>query len=195
MDIFERLFVILIAGLLTENFILAKFLGICPFLGVTNKFSSSLGMGLAVIVTMVATTTLTFPIYMFVLIPLNITYMSTIVFILIIASFVQLIEMLIHKKFQSLYDSLGTYLPLLATNCAILGVTLLNVNNNYNFGLAVFNAFASGLGFLLVMLLFSTIRERVEQNDIPPVLRGTPITLITAAIMSLSLIGFGGIGR
>jgi electron transport complex protein RnfA len=192
--ILHTLIIILIAGVLTENFLLAKFLGICPFLGVSNKLSGSLGMGLAVVLTMVSATIITYPIFIFVLVPLNITYMSTITFILIIALFVQMLEMVIRKYIPLLYETLGVFLPLMTTNCAILGVALLNVNRNYSFGYALFSALCVGLGFLLVMLIFSTIRERIEQSDVPAPFKGAPITLVAAAIMSLFLIGFNGIG-
>jgi electron transport complex protein RnfA len=194
MSIVENLIVILIAGVLTENFLLTKFLGVCPFLGVSKKMSGSLGMGMAVMIIMVFATILTFPIYKLILAPLNIEYMYIIAFILIIALFVQLMEMAMRKHLPAIYDVLGVYLPLMTTNCAILGVTVLNVNRDYNFGLAVFNSFCTGLGFLIVMLIFSAIRERVEEGDVPASLKGAPITLIAAAIMSLSLIGFSGIG-
>jgi len=193
MNIFETLVVILVAGVLTENFLLTKFLGVCPFLGVSKTLSGSLGMGLAVLVTMVFATMFTFPIYMYILVPMNITYMYTIAFILIIALFVQIMEMVIRKHLPLIYDTLGVYLPLMTTNCAILGVTVLNVNRGYSFGLAMFNSFCTGLGFLIVMLIFSSIRERVEQCDVPAALKGAPITLIAAAIMSLCMIGFSGI--
>jgi electron transport complex protein RnfA len=194
MQVINSLILILVAGVLTENFILSKFLGICPFLGVSKKLSGSLGMGLSVMLTMVFATVLTFPIYTLVLVPLNITYMYIIAFILIIALFVQIMEMAMRKHLPRLYEALGVYLPLMTTNCAILGVTVLNVNLDYNFGYAVFNSFCAGLGFLIVMLIFSAIRERVEQCDIPNSLKGAPITLISASIMSLTLIGFSGMG-
>ncbi|MCL2633248.1 MAG: RnfABCDGE type electron transport complex subunit A [Oscillospiraceae bacterium] len=190
MEIAQKMIVILIAGVLTENFILSKFLGICPFLGVSKKISSSLGMGLAVMLTMVFATIFTFPIYTLVLVPLKIEYMSTITFVLIIALFVQIMEMVMRKYIPPLYESLGIFLPLITTNCAVLGVAILNIGGDFGFGLAIFNAFCAGLGFLIVMLLFSSIRERVEQSDIPHALKGTPITLIAAAIMSLSFVGF-----
>jgi electron transport complex protein RnfA len=152
-------------------------------------------MGLSVMITMVFATMLTFPIYNWVLIPLNITYMYIIAFIMIIALFVQIAEMVIRKYLPPIYDTLGVYLPLMTTNCAILGVTVLNVNRDYTFGLAIFNSFCTGLGFLIVMLIFSTIRERIEASQsVPASLKGAPITLIAAAIMSLTLIGFSGIG-
>jgi electron transport complex protein RnfA len=194
MLVLENLVVILIAGVLTENFLLSKFLGICPFLGVSKSLSGALGMGIGVMITMVFATMLTFPIYMYILTPLNITYMYIIAFILIIALFVQIMEMALRRYIPPLYDSLGVYLPLMTTNCAILGVSVLNVNRGYNFGYALFNSFCAGLGFLLIMLIFSAVRERVEHSDVPPALKGAPITLISAAIMSLCLIGFSGLG-
>ncbi|MCL1788975.1 MAG: electron transport complex protein RnfA [Oscillospiraceae bacterium] len=188
------LLVILIAGVLTENFILAKFLGICPFLGVSKKLSGSVGMGLAVTVTMLLATAVTYPIFVLVLTPLNIPYMNTVAFIMVIALFVQLLEIVIKRFIPPLYETLGVYLPLTTTNCAILGVTLLNVSRDYNFGIAMFSSLCVGLGFFIVIVLFSTLRERTEQSDVPNVLKGAPITLIAAAIMSLSLIGFSGLG-
>ncbi|MDR0222442.1 MAG: RnfABCDGE type electron transport complex subunit A [Oscillospiraceae bacterium] len=192
MEIAQKLLFILVAEVFIENFVLTKFLGICPFLGVSKKISSSLSMGLAVMAVMVCAAIFTYPVYTFVLVPLNIAYMNTIMFILIIALFVQIMEMALKKYFSPLYKALGVYLPLITTNCAILGVTLLNVNNEYGFLLSVFNSFCAGLGFLMVMLIFSGIRERVERSDVPESLKGTPITLIAAAIVSLSFIGFGG---
>ena len=191
----EKIIAILVAGVLTENFLLTKFLGVCPFLGVTDKFKSSLGMGVAVMSTMIIATLVTYPIYAAVLVPLNITFMSTIAFILVIALIVQFIEFVLRKHLPKLYESLGVYLKLTTTNCAILGVTIVNVNKaDFNFGYALFNAFCVGLGFLLVLLAFSGIRERLESSNVPPEFKGSPITLISAAIMSLTLIGFGGLG-
>ncbi|MCL2698554.1 MAG: RnfABCDGE type electron transport complex subunit A [Oscillospiraceae bacterium] len=191
-DITRNLLIILITCVLTENFVLSQFLGICPFLGVSKKTSSSLGMGLMITFVMFFATILTFPIYYFILMPLNIEFMNTIAFILIIALFVQLTELVLKKYFPALNKSLGIYLPLMTTNCAILGVTIMNVSGEFNFLEAVFNAFCAGLGFLLVMLIFSGIRARMERCDIPASLRGMPITLIAAGILSLSFIGFSG---
>jgi len=191
MGIAQKLLVILIAGVFTENFVLSQFLGICPFLGVSKKASSSLGMGLAVIFVMVFATALTYPIHALVLTPLKIEYMSTIAFILVIALLVQFVEMALKKYAKFLYTALGVYLPLITTNCAVLGVTLINVSGEYSFPYAVFNAFCAGLGFLTVMLIFSGVREKVERADVPAFLKGAPITLIAAAIVSLSFIGFG----
>ena len=192
MDITRNLLIILITCVLTENLVLSQFLGVCPFLGVSKKTMSSLGMGLMITFVMVCATILTYPIYYFILSPLNIEFMNTIAFILIIALFVQLMEMILKKHIPALYKSLGIYLPLMVTNCAILAVTILNVSGEYGFMEAVFNAFCAGVGFLLVMLIFSGVRARMERCDIPVSLQGMPITLIAAGIVSLSFIGFGG---
>jgi electron transport complex protein RnfA len=191
-EVTRNLFIILITCVLTENFVLSQFLGVCPFLGVSKKTSSSLGMGLMITFVMVFATLLTYPIYFFILTPLNIQYMNTIVFILIIALFVQFTEMVLKKHVPALNKSLGIYLPLMTTNCAILAVTILNVAGDFNFLEALFNALFAGLGFLLVMLIFSGVRARMEKCDIPHSMRGMPITLIAAGIVSLSFIGFGG---
>jgi electron transport complex protein RnfA len=191
-DITRNLMIILITCVLTENFVLSQFLGVCPFLGVSRKVSSSLGMGLMITFVMVFATIFTYPIYFFVLTPLNIQFMNTIIFILIIALFVQFTEMVLRKHVPLLNKSLGIYLPLMTTNCAILAVTILNVAGDFNFLEAVFNAFCAGLGFMLVMLIFSGVRARMEKCDIPMSLRGMPITLIAAGIVSLSFIGFSG---
>lgn len=193
MELGRSLMIILMTAVLTENFVLSKFLGICPFLGVSKKPSSSLGMGIAVTFVMVFATVATYPIYHYILSPLNVEFMSTIAFILIIALFVQIVEMILKKYVPPLYRALGVYLPLITTNCAVLGVTLLNITNEYNFVEAVFNSFCAGLGFLLALLLFSGVRGKIEKCDIPKSLQGTPITLIAASIVSLSFIGFGGI--
>ncbi|MCL2086136.1 MAG: RnfABCDGE type electron transport complex subunit A [Oscillospiraceae bacterium] len=193
MEIARGLIIILITGVLTENFILSKFLGICPFLGVSKKVSGSVGMGIAVIFVMVLGTAVTWPIYTFILAPLNVEYMRTIAFILIVALFVQLIEMVLRRKMPLLYESLGAYLALMVTNCAILGVTLLNIDLEYGFLYSIFNAFCAGLGFLMVMVIFSGVRGRVDRCDIPKALSGIPITFIAASIMSLSFMGFAGL--
>jgi electron transport complex protein RnfA len=191
-DVTRNLMIILITCVLTENFVLSQFLGICPFLGVSKKTASSIGMGLMITFVMVFATILTFPIYYFILAPLNVEFMNTIAFILIIALFVQLTELILKKHFSALNKSLGIYLPLMTTNCAILGVTILNVSGDFNFLEAIANALFAGLGFLLVMIIFSGVRARMERCDIPVSLHGMPITLIAAGILSLSFIGFGG---
>lgn len=193
MEVFKNVAVILLTGILTENFVLSKFLGICPFLGVSKKASSSLGMGLAVTFVMVCATMATYPIYYGVLVPLNMEFMQTVAFILIIALFVQLVEMALKKFVPPLYKALGIYLPLITTNCAVLGVTILNIDNEYSFIDSVLNSLGAGIGFMLVMLIFSGVRGRIEKCNVPKALEGTPITLMAASIVSLAFIGFGGI--
>lgn len=191
----KGIFAIMLAALLTDNFVLSKFMGICPFLGVSKKASSSLGMGAAVTFVMVCASVVTYPIYNFILDPLGITYLRTIAFILIIALFVQLVETALKKLMPPLYNALGVYLPLITTNCAVLGLTILNIDNEYTFGQSVINAFFSGIGFLMVLLIFSGVRSRVEEADVPETFKGVPATLIAAAILSLSFIGFSGLGN
>ena len=191
----KGIFAIMLAALLTDNFVLSKFMGICPFLGVSRKASSSLGMGAAVTFVMVCASVVTYPIYHFILDPLGITYLRTIAFILIIALFVQLVETALKKLMPPLYNALGVYLPLITTNCAVLGLTILNIDNEYTFGQSVINAFFSGIGFLMVLLIFSGVRSRVEEADVPATVKGVPATLIAAAILSLSFLGFSGLGN
>ena len=186
--------------ILVDNYVLVKFLGICPFLGVSKKLDSAVGMSLAVTFVMVLATAATWPIQMFLLTPAgsegtsrDMGYLQTIVFILIIAILVQLLENFLKKFIPALYKSLGVYLPLITTNCTILGVTILNIDNGYNFIESVVCAAGAGLGFLLAMVLFSGVRRRVEQAVNPKCFEGLPITLVSAAITSLSFMGFGGI--
>lgn len=193
MELAKNLMMILLTGILTENFILCKFFGICPFLGVSKTTSGAVGMGVAVTFVMIGATAVTFPIYHGILVPLNITYLNTICFILVIASFVQIVEMVLKKYIPPLYRSLGVYLPLITTNCAVLGVTVLNIDYEYTFLESIVNALAGGLGFLLVMVIFSGIRGRIEKCNVPKALAGTPVTLIAASITSMSFVGFGGI--
>lgn len=185
---------ILLAGLLTENMVLSKFLGICPFLGTSKKLSTAFSMSLAVTAVMVIATAVTYPLYAYVLIPLGIEYLQTIVFILVIAALVQLLEIILKKYSESIYNALGIYLPLITTNCAVLGITILNFTKNYTYFEAIINALSAGLGFMLAMVIFSGVRKRIEGSDIPEFLQGLPITLIAAAIVSLSFLGFAGIG-
>ena len=193
MEIVKNLMMILLTGILAENFILSKFYGICPFLGVSKTASGAVGMGLAVTFVMVGASAVTYPIYYGILVPMNITYLNTICFILIIASLVQIVEMILKKFVPPLYKALGVYLPLITTNCAVLGVTILNIDYEYSFLEAIVNALAGGLGFLIVMVIFSGVRGRIEKCNVPKALEGTPITLIAASITSLSFVGFGGI--
>ena len=193
MELVRNLMVILFSGILTENFILNKFYGICPFLGVSGKTDGAAGMGVAVTLVMVGSSAVTYPIYHFVLAPLGIEYLKTVCFILIIAAFVQTVEMIMKKYAPALYKTLGVYLPLITTNCAVLGVTILNIDNELGFIESITNALAGGIGFLLVMVVFSGVRERISRCNVPKALEGTPITLIAASVTSLSFVGFSGI--
>lgn len=184
---------IILAGILTDNMILSRFMGICPFLGVSKKVSTAVGMGLAVTLVMLIATALTWPIYHYLLFP-NYTYLQTLVFILVIASVVQLLEVFIKRFFPVLYGAFGIYLSLITTNCAVLGITILNITADYGFVESLFNALGAGLGFLFAMFIFSGVRVRLESSDIPKSLQGLPITLIAAALVSLSFMGFKGLG-
>ena len=179
--------------ILVDNYVLSKFLGICPFLGVSKKFDSAVGMSLAVTFVMVMATAATWPLYMLVLEPNGMGYLQTIVFILVIAILVQLLESFLKKFIPSLYAALGVYLPLITTNCAILGVTILNIDNGYNFVESIVCAAGAGIGFLLAMVLFSGVRRKVEASKPPKCFEGLPITLVAAAMTSMSFMGFGGI--
>ncbi len=196
-----KLAVIFFTMILVDNYVLAKFLGICPFLGVSKKLDSAVGMSLAVTFVMVLATAATWPIQTFLLTPANpdgtlkwdMGYLQTIVFILIIAILVQLLENFLKKFIPSLYKALGVYLPLITTNCTILGVTILNLDNGYDFIESIVCAAGAGIGFLVAMVLFSGVRRRVEQAVTPKCFEGLPITLVAAAVTSLSFMGFGGI--
>ena len=179
--------------ILVDNYVLAKFLGICPFLGVSKKLDSAVGMSLAVTFVMVMATAATWPIYKGILEPNGLAYLQTIVFIMIIAILVQLLENFLKKFIPALYKALGVYLPLITTNCTILGVTILNLDNGYNFIESIVCAAGAGIGFLVAMVLFSGVRRRVEQAIVPECFKGLPITLVAAAMTSLSFMGFGGI--
>ncbi len=188
-----KLIIILLSAVFINNYVLSKFLGICPFLGVSKKLDSATGMSLAVIFVMLMATAVTFPIQKYILDPNDLGYLQTIVFILVIASLVQLVEIILKKYIPSLHKSLGVYLPLITTNCAVLGVTILNINENYTFIEAMVNSLGSGLGFFLAMVMFSGVRSTMEGSDIPESFRGLPITLIAASITSLSFMGLGGV--
>jgi electron transport complex protein RnfA len=181
------------SAFIVENIILTQFLGICPFLGVSRKRSSALGMGLAVVFVIILSSTLTWVLYHFVLATFHIEYMKTIVFILVIAALVQMVEIFLKKISPSLYKALGIYLPLITTNCAVLGVAIINVNDGNNFvQMLVYSTFIS-LGFLFVMYIFSMLREKLDFNPVPKAFKGTPIALIVAAILALIFARFGGI--
>ena len=184
---------IFLAAILTNNYILSKFLGICPFLGVSKKLDTAVSMSAAVIVVMVVATAVTWPIQTLLLDPLGLGYLQTIVFILIIAALVQFIETFMKKNMPPLYQALGVYLPLITTNCAVLGVTTLNISSGYNYIESLINSFGSGVGFLVAMVLFSGVRGRLETADIPKSLQGLPFTLVSASIVACSFLGFGGL--
>lgn len=190
---FKELMIILFSAILVENFVLAKFMGICPFLGVSKKLESSLGMSAAVIFVMAMASAVTWPIYNLVLEPNGLDYLRTLVFIMVIAALVQLVEIILKKYIPALHKSLGIYLPLITTNCAVLGATMLNIDNSFNFLESMVNAFGAGIGFMLAMVLFSGVREKMEECDPPECFKGIPITLIAASIVSVSFMGFAGV--
>ncbi len=189
----KEMIVILFSVILVDNFVLSKFLGICPFLGVSKKLDSAVGMSIAVTFVMVLATAVTFPIYKEILEPKELGYLQTLVFIIVIAALVQLVEIILKKYMTPLYQALGIYLPLITTNCAVLGVALLNIDAGYTFPEAMVNALGAGLGFLLAMVIFSGVRSRVDAGDVPDAFQGIPITLIAASIVSLSFMGFSGV--
>ena len=188
-----NLFFIFFSMILVNNYVLVKFLGICPFLGVSKKLDSAFGMSCAVIFVMVLATAVTWPLETYILDPNGLHYLQTIVFILVIAVLVQFIEIFLHKYMVSLYNSLGVYLPLITTNCCVLGVCILNFTNGYNYLEALFCAAGSGFGFMAAMVMFSGVRKRVDAANPPECFKGLPITLVAASITSLSFMGFGGI--
>ncbi|MEE1127044.1 MAG: RnfABCDGE type electron transport complex subunit A [Acutalibacteraceae bacterium] len=189
----KEMLIIFFTAILTNNFVLAKFLGICPFLGVSKKPSTAFSMSVAVTLVMVIATAATWPVHNYILVKYGLEYLQTIVFILIIAALVQLIETAIKKFSPPLYQALGIYLPLITTNCAVLGVTVLNISESYTLAESLVNAFGAGIGFLVAMMIFSGVRGRMESCDIPKALQGLPITLIAASITALTFLGFGGI--
>ena len=192
MQTFAALVALSLNAILIENFIFSKFLGICPFLGVSKKTNTAVGMGLAVIFTMTLASALTYVVYRFILVPAELEYLKTIAFIIVIASLVQFIEMFLQKSLPALYSALGIYLPLITTNCAVLGVALLNITNEYNFLFSVVYGFMAGVGFLLAIVLLSLVRERIEYCDIPESFRGFPIALIASGLLSMAFMGFSG---
>lgn len=192
MQTFAALVALSLNAILIENFIFSKFLGICPFLGVSKKTNTAVGMGFAVIFTMTLASALTYIVYRFILVPAGLEYLKTIAFIIVIASLVQFIEMFLQKSLPSLYSALGIYLPLITTNCAVLGVALLNITNEYNFLFSVVYGFTAGVGFLLAIVLLSLVRERIEYCDIPEPFRGFPIALIASGLLSIAFMGFSG---
>ncbi len=193
MELTKGLVSIFLTMILTQNFVLAKFLGICPFLGVSKKVNTAVGMSLAVIFVMALATAVTYPINKYLLVANGLEYLQTIVFILVIAALVQMVEIVLKKYIPSLYNSLGIYLPLITTNCAVLGVVTLNIDNGYNFAESLVCAIGGGVGFLVAMVMFAGVRSRLESCDIPKFLKGLPITLVAASLVSLSFLGFAGV--
>lgn len=189
-----NLFLIFLSSLLVNNFVLSKFLGICSFLGVSKKIETAFGMGVAVTFVMVLASFISYIVYNFILVPLNIPYLYTIAFILVIASLVQFVEMVIKKKSPSLYNSLGIFLPLITTNCAILGAVIINMNEKYTLLGSLVSGLGSGLGYMLAIVLLAGIRERLDSNkNMPEAMKGLPISLITAGLMSIAFLGFQGL--
>ena len=188
----KELILILMAGVLVNNYVLQQFLGICPFLGVSKKVNQATGMGVAVIFVMLCATAVTWPIYHYILSP-NFTYLQTIVFILVIAALVQFVEIVLKKFIPALHKSLGVYLPLITTNCAVLGVTINNITAEYSFLESMISSLGVGLGFLLAMVLFAGVRSRMEGGDAPKAFKGVPITLVAASIVALAFFGFAGV--
>ena len=193
MEALKSMLVILLSAVLVNNYVLVRFLGICPFLGVSKKIDQASGMGIAVTVVMLLATAATWPIQKYILDPLGLGYMQTIVFIVIIASLVQMLEIVLKKFIPSLHAGLGVYLPLITTNCAVLGVAINNINDGYNFLESMVSSLGVGLGFLLAMVLFSGVRSRIDETRVPKPFRGVAITLVAASFLSLAFMGFAGI--
>ena len=188
-------FAIIIGAIFVNNVVLAQFLGICPFLGVSSKVETSMGMGAAVTFVMAIAAVVAWLIQAYVLVPLDIVYMQTIVFILVIAALVQMVEIMLKKLSPSLYQALGIFLPLITTNCAVLGIAILLVQKEYNLGESVVFATATAIGFSLALVLFAGLRERLEMEDIPAAMKGMPIALLTAGILAMAFMGFSGLVR
>lgn len=195
MELFRNLMYIFVTSSIVENIVLAKFLGCCPFLGVSKKLDSAIGMSSAVIFVLLMATAVTWPIYTFLLVPFGLEYLQTIVFILVIAALVQLVEFVMKKYMKPLYKALGVYLPLITTNCAVLGCVLLNVENHYNFLESIVNTFGIGIGFMLAMVLFAGVRSKMESVEFPKSFQGVPITLVAASIVSMSFMGFASVAE
>lgn len=188
-----NIILIAIGAALVNNVVLSQFMGLCPFLGVSRKTDTALGMGGAVIFVMLIASSVTSLIYQFILVPAHLEYMNTIVFILVIAALVQFVEMFLKKYSPGLYQSLGVFLPLITTNCAVLGVTLVNVQKSYGFIESVVNGVGTAVGFALAIVILASIREKIEYNDIPESFKGTPIVLLTAGLMAIAFFGFSGL--
>ena len=188
-----KIFLLVISGIFVNNYIFSRFLGLCPFLGVSKQLGTAAGMGIAVTFVMTMTSAITYMVQYCILVPLHLEYLQTIAFILVIAALVQLVEIILKKYLPGLYKALGIYLPLITTNCAVLGVVLLNIDNGYGFAASLINSFGGGVGFMIAMIMFAGVRERMEDCDIPERLQGLPITLVAAALTSCSFLGFSGL--
>ena len=193
MDVVKDLLVILVGSSLVSNIVLSQFQGLCPFLGVSKKIETAAGMGAAIIFVITLASTVAAAIYKFILVPLDIEYLQTIVFILVIAALVQFVEMFLKKYMQSLYQALGVYLPLITTNCAVLGIALTNVQKEYGILYSIVSGFATAVGFMIAIVILAGIREKMEYNDIPEAFQGMPIVLITAGLMAIAFCGFSGL--
>ena len=193
MEFVGKILFMAVMAIFVQNFVLMRFLGLCPYIGVSKKLDSALGMGMAVIFVMTMASTFTWLIHTYLLVPLHIEFLQTIAFILTIASLVQLVEMVIQKTAPALYKSLGVFLPLITTNCAVLGVAILNIQSEYNFLFAILNGFFAGIGFTLVLILMAGIRERLERAELPVSMKGMPISMIVAGSMALAFLGFSGL--
>ena len=193
MDTFKSLIIIMMSSVLVNNYVLSRFLGICPFLGVSKKVGQATGMGISVIFVMLIATLVTWPIQHYVLDTMGLGYMQTIVFILVIAALVQFVEIVLKKYMPALHQSLGVYLPLITTNCAVLGVTINNINDGYGFVESMVSSLGCGLGFLLAMVLFAGVRTRLDESEVPECFKGLPVTLIAASFVSLAFFGFAGV--
>lgn len=189
----SELFSIIIASIFVNNYVLGQFLGICPTLGVTSKVETAKGMGAAVIFVVTLSSIITWVIQYYILDPLKIGYLQTVVFVLVIASLVQTVEMIMKKSMPNLYEALGVYLPLITTNCIVLGVAIKNINESYNLLETTINAAAAAVGFLIALVILASIREKIEDNDLPEAFKGGPITLITLGLMSIAFMGFAGL--
>ncbi len=193
MDVFKSLAVILLSSVLINNYVLTRFLGICPFLGVSKKLNQAIGMGVSVTVVMLLATLVTWPIQKFVLDRFGLEYMQTIILILVIAALVQMVEIMLKRFSPALHKGLGVYLPLITTNCAVLGVSINNITDGFNFGESVISSLGCGLGFLLAMILFSGLRSRIDEAEVPKPFKGVAVTLIAASFISLAFMGLAGI--
>lgn len=189
----KELLIILFSAVLVDNFVLSKFLGICPFLGVSKNLKTAMGMSMAVIFVMVLASAITWPIFTYLLVPNGMGFLQTIIFILVIAALVQIIESFLRKSVPVLYRALGIYLPLITTNCAVLGVVILNIDREYEFAASVINSFGAGLGFMLALFLFAGVRSKVDRADVPKFMKGLPITLVSASLVSITFFGFKGL--